>query len=198
MPSSSEDNYARALVESHPRVLRYFKRVIPHEAEDLASDVLLATWTALKTFRGDASIDTLAFRISSRVLSRRRRQLKRALSAEPYDPSGEGDGEGRASLADPNDHVGISTTIAMAVRIALGKLTPPLARVVELSYVQGKTQRETSEILGLAPGTVASRLRRAKDHLRAELSQVAQLVDNESAPSSGMPELPPVGRPTSA
>lgn len=172
MGSYVETEFAQALVESHPRVLRYFKRSLPHEAEDLASEVLLAAWRAFKDFRGEASIQTLTFRISSRVLSRRRRQLKRAFAAQhelrDASPSGGGP-EGTSS--DANDEAGISATTAAAVRLAVGKLTPLLARVVELHYVQGKTQREISEVLELAPGTVASRLRRAKDHLRLELSQ---------------------------
>lgn len=181
MTSLSEEEYSRALAGSHPRVLRYFKRVMPHEAEDLASEVLLATWRAIKDFRGDASVDTLAFRISSRVLSRRRRELRRGLSVdlELYDPAREGESDGSESGTDLTPDSGISATIAVAMRTALGNLTPALARVVELSYVQGKTQRETSEILGLAPGTVASRLRRAKDQLRAELLQGTRSVDIE-------------------
>lgn len=168
MRSSSQNDYERALVQSYSRILRYFKRAMPHEAEDLAGEVLLAAWRAGKSFRGDASVDTLAFRISLRVLSRRRRELKRAHLIELELEEGGGEHAVRNLDIGTMDETSPADGTTVAVRDAMSKLAPRLAEVMELFYVEGRTQREISEMLGLAPGTVASRLRRAKHQLRAE------------------------------
>jgi RNA polymerase sigma-70 factor, ECF subfamily len=45
-------------------------------------------------------------------------------------------------------------------------LEPPEDRVVMLLHVQGFKDREISEILGIPPGTVATRIRRGRNNLR--------------------------------
>ena len=49
---------------------------------------------------------------------------------------------------------------------ALGRLSPPHRAVVVLRLVEDLSEEEAATMLGIAPGTVKSRLSRALDHLR--------------------------------
>jgi RNA polymerase sigma-70 factor (ECF subfamily) len=52
---------------------------------------------------------------------------------------------------------------------ALARLSLADRRVVTLCILEGYSEREAAELLGIPPGTVKSRLSRAKQRLRAEL-----------------------------
>lgn len=57
--------------------------------------------------------------------------------------------------------------IVDAVRRALGDLARPSREVVVLRYYANLTEQQTAQALGIAPGTVKSRLSRALVRLRA-------------------------------
>jgi RNA polymerase sigma-70 factor, ECF subfamily len=159
-----EKEYELALVRSYWRMLRYLRRAMPREAEDLANDVFLAAWNARRGFRGDATVDTLVFRICVRTVARRRRQLRRHF-ADLGIATGFDFGllaKVDASVDESQGSIDLESTVATA----LSKLEPGLAQIVTLFYVEGRTQREIADFLELAPGTVASRLLRAKGCLR--------------------------------
>lgn len=83
-------------------------------------------------------------------------------------PSGTGAGE---TLAVPDGGAGpIERTVAderaLLVRAAIGELSPKLAQVVVLRYLEGRSYEEIGEVLCLPPGTVKSRLNRAHAALR--------------------------------
>jgi RNA polymerase sigma factor (sigma-70 family) len=56
---------------------------------------------------------------------------------------------------------------------ALGRLSQPLREAVVLRYFTQLSERETAEVLGIAPGTVKSRLSRAL----AQLSADSHIID---------------------
>lgn len=55
-----------------------------------------------------------------------------------------------------------------AVSRALGRLSQPLREAVVLRYYTQLSERETAEVLGIAPGTVKSRLSRALAQLSTD------------------------------
>ena len=59
----------------------------------------------------------------------------------------------------------------LPLRDAVERLPQELRAVVALRYFAGYTLAETAEILGIAPGTVSTRQRRALSLLRLELSE---------------------------
>ncbi|MGN0985981.1 MAG: sigma-70 family RNA polymerase sigma factor [Candidatus Enterenecus sp.] len=60
---------------------------------------------------------------------------------------------------------------ALPLREAVERLPRQLRAVIALRYFSGYTLAETAEILGLPPGTVSTRQRKALDLLRLELSE---------------------------
>ena len=53
---------------------------------------------------------------------------------------------------------------------ALGRLSPELRAVVQATVLDGLTTREAAQLLGLRPGTVKTRMMRARQALRKELA----------------------------
>lgn len=53
---------------------------------------------------------------------------------------------------------------------ALQRLSPELRAVVQATVLDGLTNREAAELLGIPHGTVKNRLHRARAQLRAELA----------------------------
>ena len=53
---------------------------------------------------------------------------------------------------------------------ALGRLSPELRSVVQATVLDGLTTREAGQLLGLRPGTVKTRMMRARQALRKELA----------------------------
>ena len=60
---------------------------------------------------------------------------------------------------------------ALPLRQAVGRLPRELRAVITLRYFQGLTLAETARALGLPPGTVSTRQRKALSLLKLELSE---------------------------
>ena len=63
-----------------------------------------------------------------------------------------------------------------AVQAAIKKLPEKHQNVIFLSFIKGLAHSEIAEQLGLPLGTVKSRIRRSFGILRAELSELAEVV----------------------
>lgn len=81
-----------------------------------------------------------------------------------------------AAAARPEGHVddpaerAATSVDAASVRAHLAELSPPYREAVALHCLQGLTFKEVSQVLGYPLGTVASRVRRGLDDLRARLA----------------------------
>ena len=61
-----------------------------------------------------------------------------------------------------------------AVRVALAQLPAEERAILELRYVEEYGIKQIAEVLGIAEGTVKSRLFHAREHLRNILAKVTQ------------------------
>ncbi|SRR6266545_366533 len=168
----TEASLARDLEERYDRILREhgpaLRRVAavyeadPSRREDLFQEICLALWQALPRFREEASERTFAFRIAhNRGLThgwRARGSVTADLDeaedlADPrLDPESElHEGERRDRLRE-------------AVR-----QLPLTARQVVVLSLEGLSQREIGDVLGITENNVAVRLTRARKLLRQAL-----------------------------
>ncbi|HJU74554.1 MAG TPA: RNA polymerase sigma factor [Gemmatimonadaceae bacterium] len=165
----SEDVHARfqrLLHEHGPAIGRLAAayETDPNEREDLVQDIVFALWRALPSFRGDCSEKTFLYRIAqNRGLTHRWRRKARdarlvALKTDHdvVDPKTETTGEHNAADAGRREDL-----LAAVQRLA------GLHRDVMVLSLEGLTNTEIADILGITPGNVAVRLTRARVALRA-------------------------------
>lgn len=169
-PDSSDDTLLAAIAQGdmaafealyarHWRMLLgYLIGLVGSEmlAEDVLQTVMLAVWQGASDFRGEASVKTWLLAIA-RHHALRVRQRERTPDPLPDDV--------QASGPTPPD-IAAQHAIAAAVRAALDDLPPAQRETLELVFFHGLTGPEVAAVMGVALGTVKSRLRRAKTALQ--------------------------------
>jgi RNA polymerase sigma-70 factor (ECF subfamily) len=132
------------------------------QAQDILQTVFLKAFRGLGGFRYRSSLFTWIYRIARNECRNYRR--RRGVPPMPLEAiigsRDEIDGRSGRPEADVDRAV---------LRTALLRLSPKLREVVVLRYLEGLSYDEISRVLGLAPGTVASRLNRALGELEAYL-----------------------------
>lgn len=137
------------------------------DAEDIGQEVFIRFFRNIHSFRGQSSVSTYltrsAINLSLNAIKRRGR-MRRWFSGPPEDVHAEAT-PGPDALAEQRD---LSESVAAAIR----QLKPEFRAVVVLRLVRELSTRETAEALGIAEGTVMSRLARGQKQLREALKHV--------------------------
>lgn len=131
------------------------------EAQDFYQEICYAIWRALPSFRGEASLKTFVWRIAhNRGLTLRARRPRRGEGEQPL-----------AAVADPGpspQQVVEDRDRQERLLVAVRELSDTQREVVLLS-LEGLSQAEIGEVLGLTENAVAVRLNRARQALRGRL-----------------------------
>jgi RNA polymerase sigma-70 factor (ECF subfamily) len=137
------------------------------EAEEIAQEVFLRAHRALADFRGDARLGTWLYAIASRLC------LNRLASADRRVARGDAAlAEVPAAAPDAADAAEHAQRDA-ALRAAIAELPEERRIVLVLRDIEGLTYDEIAEALALEPGTVRSRLHRARMKLKDKLEPFA-------------------------
>jgi RNA polymerase sigma-70 factor (ECF subfamily) len=167
MASEHDARLRRAVAQHYTFVWRTLRRCgLPdEEAEDLAQEVFILFSRKLETVPAGLEKGFL-FRSAENVALQARRTYSRRLVLEAnalalqvdVSPSAESDVERQEELA--------------LLDALLAELPNDLRSVVLLCELEEMTMGEAASILGIPQGTVASRLRRAKEFLSARVDQL--------------------------
>ncbi len=138
--------------------------------DDALQEAYLKAWRGLGAFRGEAAIGSWLYRIvTTTCLDHLRRQARR----QGREVVGDDDVDGPAGV--PGGGPGERLELADSLR----RLAPDHRAVVLLVDVHGFGYEEVGAMLGIAPGTVGSRLNRAHQVLRRLLAGDVLPIDNE-------------------
>lgn len=147
-----------------------------HAARDVCQEVWLTVWKNLAKFRGDAKLSTWVHSIASRRaidhLRSRKRWLTRFMPFLP-DTGEEGVPHTPEAVAesDPRQDYDKAERAARFER-ALASLPPKHRGVIALREIQGLSYEEIAANLGIAQGTVMSRLYHARRMLAQKLGEL--------------------------
>ncbi len=128
-------------------------------ADDLVQETLAKAWKNIKSLRDPKSLDSWLFNIlanSWRDYIRRQRTLEN-INDEAI----------LAELADESEVEQID--LVKRVRLAIKELPVSHREVIALIDLEGFSYKEVSQILDIPPGTVTSRVTRARETLRRKL-----------------------------
>ena len=164
------------LVRAHEKAvynlaLRFLEK--PEDAEDAAQEAFVKAYRSLESFQRESRFSTWLYRIVTNVcldmLRARRRRQERPLEVE-------NDEEERETLEIPDERFSPERLLDRkltreAVQRGLNALSEEGRSVLLLREIRGMSYEEIGETLGLEPGTVRSRIFRARKKLCALLMQ---------------------------
>mgnify|MGYP001212690204 CR=1 FL=1 len=138
------------------------------EADDVGQETFIRFYQALGKFRGEAALGTyltrIAMNLSLNAIKRRQKQRWRFWSLDDEEESpAEPSADGRDAQAVQERR--------MVVQAALDRLKPKFRAVVVLRMLEGYSTKETAGLLGIAEGTVLSRLSRGIKQLKPLLKK---------------------------
>ena len=164
---------ANALFERYfDRLFRFFATKVDRGVEDLVQETFLACVNTRDRLTPAASFRGLVFGIARRLLYKKWRDENHGAKAIDF---------GLTSVAD----LGPTPSALAAQREeqrqllrSLQQLPAELQIALELFYWENMSSAEIGEVLDLKAGTVRSRLRRARELLRTEMSRGGAAVDD--------------------
>ena len=156
----------RVLVGHYDRGLRALAWRLLHDRarmNDVLQNAYVKAYRGLAAFRGDAGVGTWLYRITYNACLDELRRSPVGRSLEPLEPLD----ALPARDADPADRAVLRSSLAAA----LDALPVDQRAAVLLVDADGFDYAAAAEVLGVAEGTVASRVHRARTALRAALSE---------------------------
>ena len=157
-----------------PRIQRYLARLVGEgEAEDMTQEVFIRVQRSLGSFRGDSQLSTWLYRIASHAAIDRMRAP--TFRAEACQASLEEGGEARVTVVwSGEDAPSLEQLLLRKERFHcfmdfLKDLPAVYRMVLVLSELEGLSNREVAEILGLSLEAVKIRLHRGRARLFREL-----------------------------
>lgn len=167
-----EQILARGLLPLYRRAYRILGNAA--DAEDAVQDALLAAYTHLQQFRGQAQISTwlttIVLNCARMQLRRRPRHVQVSLDESTGGPQPVSVSERIADhRPNPEDEYRESELSARLTHLH-SQLSPTLRRTFQLRDIDRLSIRETARILGVPTGTVKTRSARARKRLK-ELMQ---------------------------
>ncbi|UDL90450.1 RNA polymerase sigma factor [Mesorhizobium sp. PAMC28654] len=176
----------RTIIKTHnQRLYRIARGVVRNdaEAEDIVQEAYVRAFAHLESFRGDASLGTWLSRIVINEALGRLRKRRRTV-AMPENPQAEIIQFPLNPSDDPERTMAQRQILALVER-ATDSL-PDLYRMVFVARViEGLSIEETSELLGVWPETVKTRLHRARALLRKALEDQIGPVLLDAFPFAG-------------
>ena len=170
-----DDRAFEALIQRHEsRVFRLLYRMMGsrEDAEDLTQETFLSLHRHGHRFRAESRFSTFVYRVAANAALNRRRSLGRSRARIEKLKHRQAAGDDLpSSPRDPEDST-LGAELSEHVRTALDGLTPALRMPVILYDIEGLSYGEIAKVLGIAEGTVKSRIHRARLALRDQLKDL--------------------------
>lgn len=145
------------------------------DAEEVLQDVFTTLYTKIAGFKGESAFSSWLYRIvvNSAFMKLRKRKQQTAVYLEDMSRhSRQSCLEKEDYMVERSDTLYISKQLNLSLERAIGKLPEQYRAVFVLRDVDGMSNEETSEILGLTVPAVKSRLHRSRLMLRKRLQGV--------------------------
>jgi RNA polymerase sigma-70 factor (ECF subfamily) len=126
------------------------------DAEELAQEAFLVAWQRIRSLREPARVSAWIYRIAGRLAG------KRAKALRPLPLANDPPARDRETTEDPR---------LISLLAAVARLSQPHRDVISRKHFAGYQGDEIARQLGVAPGTVRSRLSRAYAELRRMLAE---------------------------
>ena len=144
------------------------------DAEEVLQDVFSTIYSKIEGFRGQSAFSSWMYRIivNAAFMKLRKRKQQATVSIEDLTPAVKQFCMERESLlANRSDNITINKELRDKLEDSIGRLPDQYRAVFILRDVDGLSNQEVSEILGLSIPAVKSRLHRSRLMLRKKLQR---------------------------
>lgn len=143
------------------------------DAEDAAQDAFMAAYRNFERFRGESKVSTWLYRIATNaaLMRLRKDRNKRQLTQTGYD---------EMQLTSPTDgpeKLALNSELRRHLEGGLDRLAPNLKAAVVLRDVQGLSNEEAAEIVGISVSSLKARLHRGRVLLRQYIQEYIEKKD---------------------
>jgi len=175
--AARDEDACAELVSEHQRMVYQLSLNLlndHNEALDLSQEVFLRVFRTIQTFRGHSSLRTWIYRIVINQARNRQRWWRRRHRSQQVslDQHIQDHGELAERTDSGPDRLVGQKQLAERIRVALDGLPFDQKTAIVLREIDGLSYEEIGFSLGIAVGTVKSRLARAREGLRAQLRDV--------------------------
>jgi RNA polymerase sigma factor (sigma-70 family) len=162
-----QDVLSRSLPSFRRNAFRYLSNAA--DAEDAVQDALLAAYKHLDQFRGQAQMSTWLAAIVSNCARMQLRKRPRAIHLSLDEPLGDEQeyslAEGLADRAPTPEQKCAESELRERLVQFLEQLSPSMRTAFQLRELDGLTNSEAAQILGVAEGTIKAQVARARAKL---------------------------------
>ena len=144
------------------------------EAEDVAQETFLSLHRHGRNFRNEARFSTFVYRVAANAALNRRRSLGRSRTRVQRLEVRQAGGDDLPSAPRCPESATEGSEMTAQVQMALQRLTPSMRMPLVMYEMEGLSYGDIAQNLGVAEGTVKSRIHRARQVLRRELAPVVE------------------------
>lgn len=175
--SGGEASFDKLVLRYQDQVFRICYRFIGdyEEAKDCAQEIFTKVYNSLNAFRFESSVSTWLYRIAVNACKNKLRSLKyrRNRMMVRFDSLQESDGGSRVFEIE-NDSLSPEGELEkkerqMLIHKAINSLPKDQKMLVVLRDIEGFSYEDLTKITGYNPGTIKSKLSRARNKLRGKL-----------------------------
>lgn len=150
--------------QHHEMILRTAYRLTRDmgDAEDVLHGLFVRLMQREMPFGDDVKIGPYLHRAAVNAALDILRRRKHIVPLEAVPP-------GREAREEVQSGLVLRSELAVRLRVALTRLTPQAAEIFVLRHVEGYSNREIGQLLGISWGSVAVAVHRARRHLQDEL-----------------------------
>ena len=144
------------------------------EAEDVAQETFLSLHRHGHRFRSESRFSTFVYQVAANAALNRRRSLGRNRNRTQKLAERQAAGDDLPTAPRDPEDAAHGAELGVHVRKALETLSPPLRMPLVLYDIEGLAYGEIARVLGVAEGTVKSRIHRARQALREQLGGLVE------------------------
>jgi RNA polymerase sigma-70 factor (ECF subfamily) len=140
----------------------------PADIDDLLQDIFVRMHQSLANLRDEERFGGWVYRIAHSAIVDRARQLARA-------PKAGRDDDVAADVAPEGDEGDLQSDLGECVALFVSRLPSPYREAITLTELEGLTQREAAEMLGISLSGLKSRVQRGRDKIRYMFEECCQI-----------------------
>jgi len=146
------------------------RRVSASDVDDVLQDVFLRMQRGLGNLREEDRFGPWLYQVARSAIAERRRDLARHPLADGPAP------EEAAPPPDAEEEGAVERDLALYVAPFIAMLPSPYREALTLTELQGMTQKEAAEMLGISLSGAKSRVQRGRERLRALLEDCCEIA----------------------